>query len=240
MEKKSIEVCFTPVLFEHILTSEDYIVVVTDIFRATTSIVAAFYNGVKSVIPVAGHDQAREYKEKGFLVAAEQDGVVLDFADFGNSAFNFMTEEVKGKTIAYSTTNGTKAIHMAAKLGTVAIGAFSNLTVLSQWLISQQKNVVILCAGWKGKFNLEDSFYAGALVEKLNANDGFEVICDSAYAALDMWNVGKNNPIEYLDKALHRHRLKKLNLDDVIPYSLTLDNAPVVPVLIGDEIVNVI
>lgn len=240
MEKKSIEVCFTPSLFKHILTSDDYIVVVTDIFRATTSIVAAFYNGVKSIIPVAGHEQVREYKAKGFLVAAEQDGVVLDFADFGNSAFNFMTSEVKGKTIAYSTTNGTKAINMAAKSGTVAIGAFSNLTVLSQWLIKQNKNVVILCAGWKGKFNLEDSFFAGALVEKLTSNNDFEVICDSAYAALDIWNIGKDNPIQYLDKALHRHRLKKLNLDDVIPYSLTLDNAPAVPVLVGDEIINVL
>ncbi len=239
--KKTIEVCFTPALFEYKLTQENYIVVVTDILRASTSIVSAFQNKVKSIIPVAGPEEAKAYKACGFLVAAERDGVVLDFADFGNSAFNFMTPEVVGKTIAYSTTNGTKSIQLAAEHAEqVAVGAFTNLTAMAEWLHKQEKNVVILCAGWKQKFNLEDSFYAGALVEKLNAFDNMEIICDSANVALDMWRIGKNNPLEYIEKALHRHRLKKLGLDDVLPYSFEIDTTPVVPVLQGDEIVNVL
>ncbi|PID95176.1 MAG: 2-phosphosulfolactate phosphatase [Bacteroidetes bacterium] len=236
----TIEVCFTPSLFPHKLTEEDYVVVVTDILRASTSIVSAFTNGVKAIIPVSGSQEARAYKQKGYLVAAERDGVVLDFADFGNSAFNFMTPEVRGKVIAYSTTNGTKAIKMASEGAVaVAVGAFSNLTALSHWLHTQKKNVVILCAGWKQKFNLEDSFYAGALVEQLMAYPEMEIICDAAHAALDIWRIGKENPAQYIEKALHRHRLKKLSLDDVIPYSLELDITDVVPVLRGDEIVNV-
>lgn len=237
----SIEVCFSPALFQHKLTQENYIVVVTDILRASTSIVSAFQNDVAKIIPVSGEEEAKSYKEQGYLVAAERDGIVLEFADFGNSAFNFMTPEVVGKTIAYSTTNGTKSIQLAAQdAEEVAVGAFSNLSVMAEWLLAQKKNVVILCAGWKQKFNLEDSFYAGALVEKLSADNQMEIICDSAQAALDMWNAGKDDPLEYIEKALHRHRLKKLGLDDVLPYSFRIDTSSVVPVLKGKEIVNVI
>lgn len=115
----TIEVCFTPALFQHKLTQENYIVVVTDILRASTSIVSAFQNKVESIIPVSGPQEAKKYKAEGFLVAAERDGIVLDFADFGNSAFNFMTPEVVGKTIAYSTTNGTKSIQLADRKSVV-------------------------------------------------------------------------------------------------------------------------
>lgn len=237
----TIEVCFTPALFQHKLTQENYIVVVTDILRASTSIVSAFHNKVASIIPVSGPQEAEKYKEQGFLVAAERDGVVLDFADFGNSAFNFMTPEVVGKTIAYSTTNGTKSIQLAAEHSEmVAVGAFTNLSVMAAWLKDQKKNVVILCAGWKQKFCLEDAFYAGALVEKLTQYLEMEIICDSANVALDMWRMGKEDPLTYIQKALHRHRLKKLGLDDVLPYSFEPDTAPVVPVLQGNRIVNVL
>jgi 2-phosphosulfolactate phosphatase len=239
--KYTIEVCFTPSLFAQRLTRSNFIVVVTDILRASTSIVSAFNNGVKTIIPVSDQEEAFTYKENGYLVAAEHDGLILDFADFGNSAFNFMTPEVIGKTIVYCTTNGTKAIKMASvDAEKVAVGAFLNLSILAKWLIHQQKNVVILCAGWKEKFNLEDSFYAGALVEKLSYSHDMEIICDSAHAALDLWRVGKDHPLDYIEKALHRHRLKRLGLDDVLPYSFTIDNAPVVPVLKGNKIRNVL
>jgi 2-phosphosulfolactate phosphatase len=59
------------------------------------------------IIPVTTVEEAREMKSKGFLVAAERDGFVLDFADFGNSPFNFSAEKVRGRSVVYSTTNGT-------------------------------------------------------------------------------------------------------------------------------------
>ena len=136
--KNSIEVCFSPVLYKHKITEENFIVVIVDILRATTAICAAFENEVKEIIPVAGTEQAKVYKENGFLVAAERNGLVLEFADFGNSPFNFMKDQVKGKTIAYSTTNGTQAIEMVKENETV-IGAFSNLTALSEWLSKKKQ-----------------------------------------------------------------------------------------------------
>lgn len=235
----TIEVCFTPKLYSEIVTNNNFIVVMVDILRASTSICAAFANGVEAIIPVASLDEAKEYKAKGYLVASEREGIVTGFADFGNSAFNFMTEAVKGKTIAYSTTNGTQAIELAKNAEGLVIGAFSNITALSQWLINQHSNVVILCAGWKNKFNLEDSIFAGALIEQLLTSADLKMDCDSAEAALDLWSIAKSNPLAYIQKAAHRERLRKLKLDDVLDFTFQLDTANVVPILKNGVLVNI-
>lgn len=237
---KNIEVCLTPALYPHRLTRNNFIVVIVDVFRATTSICAALGNGVKSIIPVSSLEEARKYKERGYLVACERDGVVLDFADFGNSAFNFMTEKVKGETIAYSTTNGTKAIAMTTDDATVAIGAFSNISALTQWLEKQDQDILILCSGWKNKFNLEDTLFAGALTRQLLNSNKFKADCDAAEAAMDLWKEAQHNPVAYIDKAAHRHRLKRLGLDDVIPFSFEPDTNPVVPVVKNSVIINIL
>src|SRR6266542_5954411 len=112
-DQRSVEVSFTPASFD-CFRNPRAVVVVVDVLRATSAICAAFMNGVDKIIPVGTVEEARAYKQKGFLVAAERDGLVLDFADFGNSPYNFTPERVKGKTIVYSTTNGTQAIQMAS------------------------------------------------------------------------------------------------------------------------------
>ncbi len=239
VNSRSIEVCFTPMLFSEILTRDNFVVVLVDILRATTSICAAFEHGVKSIIPVATLEQAKEMKEKGFLVASEQDGKKLEFADFGNSAFNFTRESVGGQTLVYCTTNGTRALDIAKKAEKIAMGAFINLSALTGWLVRENKNVVILCSGWKNKFCLEDAIFAGALAEKLMECKGFVTYCDSTAAALDLWGVARPDILGYIEKAAHRHRLKKLELDDVIPYSFNIDTTGVVPVYADGSILDV-
>lgn len=226
----TIEVCFTPKLFADIITKDNFIVVLADILRATTSICAAFENGVKEIIPVASLEIAKEYKDKGFLVASEQDGKKLEWADFGNSAFNFSSEAVSGRTLVYCTTNGTRAIEIAKHAEKIAMGAFVNISALCGWLVKENRNVVILCSGWKNKFCLEDSLFAGALAEKLLSEPGYTTCCDSVQASMDLWHSARGDVHAYLEKAAHRHRLKKLGLDDVIPYSFTPDTTIVVPV----------
>jgi len=234
----TIEVCFSPKLFPEIVTKENFIVVLVDILRATTSICAAFANGVERIIPVGDLEEARNYKQKGYLVATEQDGKKLDFADFGNSAFSFTPENIGGKTLVYCTTNGTRALEMARSAEKIAIGSFINLTPMANWLFSQHKNVVILCSGWKNKFCLEDSLFAGALTELLIQRPHFMIRCDSAYAAMDLWKIAKQDLLGFIEKAAHRHRLRHLGLDDVIPFSFTLDQTDVIPVFNGKEITD--
>jgi len=236
---RCIEVCFSPRLFSEIQVKDNFIVVLVDILRATTSICAAFDNGVKNIIPVSTLEEAKAMKDQGYLVASEQDGRKLDFADFGNSAFNFSREAIGDRTLVYCTTNGTRALEIARKAEKIAIGAFINLSALVDWLITQDKNVVILCSGWKNKFCLEDTLFAGALTDRLLNSRRFTTRCDSAAAAIDLWRLARPDILGYIEKAAHRHRLKKLNLDDVIPFSFKLDQTKVVPVFEGKEIVDV-
>jgi 2-phosphosulfolactate phosphatase len=232
----TIEVCFTPKLFPEIITKENYVVVLVDILRATTSICTAFSNGVSSIIPVGDMQEAREYKEKGYLVASEQDGKKMDFADFGNSSFGFTREKVGGKTLVYCTTNGTKALEIARSAKQIVIGSFINISALTTWIRNKNVNVVILCSGWKNKFCLEDTLFAGALASSLLEGSDYTSHCDSVMASIDLWNLAKTDILGYLEKAAHRHRLKRLGLDDVISYSFTPDQTDVVPVFDGKEI----
>ena len=173
VQEKSVEVCFSPGLFRDILTKDDFVVVLVDILRATTTICTAVANGVEAIIPVATHEEARRLKAEGFLVASEKDGVQLDFADFGNSAFSFTRDRIGGKTLVYCTTNGTRAIKIAESAGGIAIGAFVNISALTEWLARRRKNVVVLCSGWKNRFCLEDTLFAGALTGRLLATGSF-------------------------------------------------------------------
>jgi 2-phosphosulfolactate phosphatase len=232
-EKRSVEVCFSPGLFKDVVTTGDFIVVLVDILRATTTICTAIANGAEAIMPVATHEEARRLKSEGFLVASEKDGIQLDFADFGNSAFSFTREAIGGKTLVYCTTNGTRALDLAKSAGSVVIGAFINISMVTQWLAGRQKDVVILCSGWKNKFCLEDTLFAGALTRRLLDTGLFGSECDSAEASMDLWRLAEDDVLGYIEKAAQRHRLKRLGLDDVIPYSFECDRVNVVPVFDG-------
>ncbi len=225
---QKIEVCFSPALYSD-YENKDAIVVVTDILRASSAIVTAFMNGVKRIIPVGTLEEAKSYKERGYMVAAERDGIVRDFADFGNSPYNFTRERVHDNEIIYSTTNGTQAINLASSGYEVLIGAYLNISALAEYIISQKRDLLILCAGWKNKFNLEDTLFSGALTELVLADSNFETICDSAKASMDLFNLAKGNLTEYIDKAAQRHRLKKNGLDDVIEYCHLFDRTGLIP-----------
>jgi 2-phosphosulfolactate phosphatase len=232
-EQRSVEVCLSPGLFGDVLTTGDFVVVLVDILRATTTICTAIANGAAAIIPVASHEEARRLKSQGFLVASEKDGVQVDFADFGNSAFSFTREAIGGKTLVYCTTNGTRALETAKSASSIAIGAFINISAVTEWLAGQQKNVVILCSGWKNKFCLEDALFAGALTGRLLDTGLFRSDCDSAAASMGLWSLAAGDVLSYVEKAAQRHRLQKLGLDDVIPYSFEYDRVKVVPVFDG-------
>jgi 2-phosphosulfolactate phosphatase len=234
---KSIEVCFSPALL-NLYEIKNKNVVLVDILRATSAICTAFQWGVKEIIPVGSVEDAKICKEKGMIVAGEKDGVVLDFADFGNSPFNFMNDKIKVATIAYCTTNGTKAIAMASDAFCLLIGSYLNITALKTFLENDPHDVLIFCSGWKNKFNLEDTLFAGALSEMLLSTHQFSTNCDSVHASIDLWNVAKSNLMNYLEKCAHRHRLRNLGLDDVIEYCHTFDVTDKLPLLSGNKIIS--
>jgi len=237
--KNRLEVCLSPAIYDKHSDNQN-IVVIVDILRATSSICAAIHNGVKSIIPVATVDQARVMKQQGYMVASERDGYVLDFADFGNSPFNFSPDKVKGKEIVYSTTNGTRCIHKASHSKAVVIGSFLNISSLAQWLIQQQAPVLIFCASWKDRFSLEDTVFAGALSERLMDSGKFESNCDAVTASLDLWSIAKNDLMGYIQKAAQKERLASKGLDDCIEYCLTADLTKVIPMFRDDKLTDIL
>ncbi len=237
MNKRKLETCFSPALYEP-EGHADSIVVIIDILRATSAICTAFANGAASIIPVATISEAMEYKRKGYLVAAERDGYVLDFADFGNSPFNFTTTKVAGKTIVYSTTNGTGLINLASSAGYIIIGSFLNISSLVKWISGREKDVVVLCAGWKNRFNLEDTICAGAIAARLLSTSLYSTVCDSTQAALDLWSLAEKDVIGYIQKAAQRSRLRDKGLDDCIEFCLTPDFTDKIPVVRNGVLVD--
>ena len=229
IEKPKVEVCFTPNMFP--LYAEDFeIVVVIDVLRATSAICTAFHYGVDKIIPVSTLDQAIEYKDKGFHVAAERKGKIVSGFEFGNSPLAYTNDKLKDQTLVLTTTNGTKAINMAKDIEHLLIGSFLNLDAISNYLIELNKSVLILGSGWENKFCLEDSICAGAISEQLLKTNKFESNNDSTIAAKYLFLSAKSNYFGYLKASSHRKRLKKLNLNEDIKYCLTPNQTDVIPV----------
>ena len=155
----------------------------------------------------------------------------MEFADFGNSPYNFTPERVGGKQIVYSTTNGTNAIQLASSGSQVLIGAYLNINALAEYIKGSGKDLLVLCAGWKNKFNLEDTLFAGALSELVLKDHDYGTICDATLGAMDLYDAAKGDMMGYIEKVAQRHRLKANNLDDVIEYCHEFDTTELIPVL---------
>lgn len=235
---RKVEVVFSPALFPVYFDNNDCIVVVIDVFRATSAICAAFESGVDSLIPVATLEEAIEYKQKGFKVGAERNAEIVEGFDFGNSPLTFKDGKFKNESLVLTTTNGTKALEMAKTANKVVIGAFTNLTALCDYVEQEDKDVLLLCAGWKDRFNLEDTLFAGAVAQKISQNLRFSNLSDSTIAAINIYDSAKDDLFGFLGESSHRKRLSRLNMEEDIIYCLTKDKSDIVPVLEGDVLVS--
>lgn len=235
--RKRIEVCFTPRSYE-LYKSDFRIVVVIDVLRATSAICTAIDQGVQRIIPVSTVQEARSYQQQGYLAGAEREGKIVEGFEFGNSPFSFMGEAVKNKTIVLTTTNGTKAINLASDSAIVVIGSLLNLDALSNWLIEQHEDTLVLGSGWQNKFNLEDTVCAGAIADQLIESGKFIADEDSTVAAKYIYRSAKQNIFGYLRASSHRRRLKRLNLNEDVKYCLTPNQINTIPILRNGEIVK--
>lgn len=237
-----IETILSPALYPFRKMNGSHICVVIDILRATTSICTAVNNGAKAIIPVKTIEEAKEYKDKGFLVAGERIEDTFPFADWGNSALEFTRQRVEGNEIVHSTTNGTVAIALAKESNPskIVIGAFSNISALANYLSEQGKDVQLFCSGWNNTVSLEDMTFAGALADRLLQSGKFENKNDSTHSAIAVWNSAKDDLQGYMENASHIHRLRKHKMDDVFDYTFQLDTCNVVPGLEQKKIINVI
>lgn len=235
--RPTLEVCLSPALL-HLYDTKDKIVVIIDVFRATSTITAALHNGAKCVIPVASVAECIELGKAtpSSITAGERDGKVAEGLEYGNSPLEYPRTFVENKTLVLTTTNGTRLLHMVQDAAEIIIGSFLNLTAVCDFLKAQGKNVLLGCAAWKDRFNLEDTLFAGAVTHRLK--DQFEINCDSARAANHLFAHSiEGKIIDFLRDSSHYKRLAAFGLEKDMEYCTTPDLHPIVPILKGKELV---
>lgn len=234
MSKPSFETVLTPALLP-LYDLKGKIVVVIDILRATSSICVGFNTGVRLFRPVAYPDQAKTLESSGYIAAAERDGRKLDGFSLGNSPFDYLDPELKDRKIALTTTNGTRCLRLSYEAEEILIGSFLNLEALSRYCIESKKNVIAFCAGWKDKFNLEDTLFAGAFAN--NLKELYTLECDSTLAAQDLYNFASKDLADYITKASHAQRFERLGIEKDIKFCMQNSIYDIVPKMIGDDLI---
>lgn len=234
--KPSLYVCPSPALL-HLYDVKNSIIVIIDVLRATSTICTALFHGAKQVIPVASVEECiQKGKDLQAITAGERDGIIAPGLQHGNSPFEYPASFINGKTLVLTTTNGTRLLDMASEAKGIITGSFPNYTAACKYLLKQHLPVILGCAAWKDRINLEDMLFAGAVVNKVKEN--FYINCDSALIAETLYLKAKNNLYAAMQQASHFHRLAKHGLEDDIKYCLTMDIAPSLPILKGKALVN--
>ena len=228
----TLTTCLSPALL-NLYDVNSSIVVIIDILRATSTISTALFNGAKSVIPVDNvADCIILGKQMDVITAGERDGKIAEGLKYGNTPLQYSEEFIKGKTLVLTTTNGTRLLHMALAAGAKGIitGSFCNLSSVCDYLLAQNKNVILACAAWKDRINIEDSLFAGAVINQIKSN--FDINCDAGKMAESLFNQGKKNLFNFMrdNNASHFQRLMGFGLENDIRFCLTIDNANILVV----------
>lgn len=223
-----LDICLSPALYPAYRQENDTVIVV-DVLRASATICTAFINGASAIIPVAGIEEAEHYKSEGFLVGAERNARKCDFADFGNSPFEYTPEKISGKILVFSTNNGTQAIEVAKECQQLFIGTFSNIGTLAEECLRSAQRVVVLCAGWNNRINIEDTLFSGAFAEKLAERTDVHFESDAVRIALELWRSAKTDPLDFVKDSKHYQRLVANGADGDAPYCFRQDTVPLVP-----------
>ena len=239
--KPSLFTCLSPSLL-NLYDVSNSIVVIIDVLRATSTITTALQNGAKEIIPVDSVAECiRIGKEISAITAGERDGQIAEGLQHGNSPFEYSKDFIAGKTLVLTTTNGTKLLHMANNRGAKEIitGSFPNISSVVNYLLQKNTNVVLACAAWKDKVNIEDTLFAGAVANRIRSQ--FDLQCDSTQMAESLYLTAKADLFAFMKErnATHYHRLTKFHLEKDIRYCLTDDGAPSLPMYVEGKLVNV-
>ncbi|MCO6497226.1 MAG: 2-phosphosulfolactate phosphatase [Chitinophagaceae bacterium] len=231
-EKPSLYTVLTPAVLS-LYDLKKSVVVIIDILRATSTIATALHNGAREVIPVDSIAECiRISKQLDAISAGERDGKIAEGLEFGNTPFDYNRDFIEGKTLVLTTTNGTRLLHLALASGAdeIITGSFCNFSSVVDYLRKQNKNVILACAAWRDKVNMEDTLYAGAVVQQLMSD--FSVNCDSSHMAASLYELAKHDLLGFMktQNASHYHRLMGFGAEEDLKYCFTLDNAGTLPV----------
>ncbi len=222
---RKVEVCLTPELI-HQFDLKSKIVVVVDIFRATSCMVSGIASGVKAIYPVATVEECFANGQKGMTTAGERGGIKVEGFDIGNSPFEYMSPALVGKEVSVSTTNGTKTILASLGASQILIGAFLNLSDTAEYLKKENKDVIIHCAGWQGTVNIEDTLYAGALSDAIS--ETHEISGDPALLSLQLYLANNTDLMPIAHASSHAQRLSGFGAKEDLAYCMGLSKYNIV------------
>ena len=227
---KELSICLSTSMIESFdLTNK--VVVVVDIFRATSVICTALSQGVSEVIAVNEINEVKSFlNDENYLVAAEREGRIVEGFKFGNSPLSYLDNpKIVGKKLVLTTTNGTRAINSSLDSDEILIGSFLNISSLENILIEKNKDCIIFCSGWKGLVCLEDTLFAGCLASRLLNSNSFFSQCDSVILSRKIYDFAKEDMLNFLIKSSYKERTRELNIGADINFCLSMDKYDDVP-----------
>ncbi|HKK46511.1 MAG TPA: 2-phosphosulfolactate phosphatase [Balneolaceae bacterium] len=213
----------------------DKTVVMIDVLRASSTMVTALENGAKGIIPVGNMDDASKISHnldaKSFLLSGEKDGVKIQGYDLGNSPLEHSANTVQDKTIILNTTNGTKAIKRSGHADKIIIGSFLNLQTVVRHLKELDSNVVLVCAGWRGRLSLEDLLCAGNIIYELTSGQLPQNTRDGAKVAFGLYEKFGDDIENSIKSSNYAVRLKDIVGEEDLSFCCQHSIMQVLPVL---------
>jgi len=231
---------FTPQQTDE-LSLRDRIVVVIDVLRASTTIASALRNGAKEVIPVSSVERAVKISGHLFgdviLLGGERNGKMIQGFSLGNSPAEYTEERVKGKSIIFSSTNGSHAIERARFAQTLLVCGFVNISAVVNELRLLKSDFVVVCSGSDGKFSIEDSVCAGLLLHRLIEGHAADLaLSDAANAAVLLFKAHSRNILKMVKGSEHGKYLAEIGFGDDLKTCAEIDSIPVLPQMIENVI----
>jgi len=237
-----IDVAVTPAVVPEDLRGA--IVVVLDVLRATTTIARALENGATAVIPCLEPDAAIAVRNRigreRVLLGGERGSKKIAGFDLDNSPSSYTREAIGGKTIAFTTTNGTRALARVTNAGAVAVlcGALVNRNAIVKALeASDATHALLVCAGHEGGFSLEDFLGAGAIADAFVHAHAHTLLSDAARAAALTYRANAKRLAAAIGSGEHAQNLAASNFGGDILSAAALDSTSVVPIFRDGEVV---
>lgn len=216
-------------------------VAVIDVLRASTSMVAALEAGAKEIIPLASIEEATRLAEimgrETVVLCGERDGNKINGFDLGNSPLEFTPENVKGKSLLMSTTNGTVAVSRARGAALIAVGSLINARALTPVLTEASPEIVLLCSGKLGRVSLEDLLCAGYIAKLIKEQYSDAELNDSVRVARDIYERHKGHLTKAVKESDHGSYLAGLGYMTDIDYATHPDTSAIIPVMKDGRIV---
>ena len=219
--------------------------VVIDVLRATSVITTALDDGAICVVPVKTVEEANSLfavsEPTKTLRGGERNSLKIDGFDLANSPLEYKKKIVEGKTVIFTTTNGTNAINSIKGADEVVLACFRNAAAIVDYLVGLShrgsRDVVIVCAGTEGNFSLDDGLCAGMLIELLKQKTEVET-GDLGLLLTHYYNSSKANLLGALAGCFHLKRLFTLGFYDDIRFCLETNCMATVPVLREGKIIK--